>query len=102
MGKTIIKKVGPDAILYRDDKTGIAWIQDGSTGLGHSVHPNIDVTGNVRGMKSRGYWGPNDKIVRSHGFNYNISRFVASDELDNIVADYCMCEECKKRRTPEV
>jgi hypothetical protein len=96
--KRLIKEVKPYTNLYIDDNTGIAWIEDGSTGTGHSVHPNIDVTGSVRGMKDRGYWGKNDKVVRSHGWQYNISKFVASDELDNIVADYCQCEECKKRR----
>jgi hypothetical protein len=96
--KRLIKEVKPNANLYIDDNTGIAWIEDGSTGMGHSVHPNIDITGSVRGMKDRGYWGKHDKIVRSHGWQYNISKFVISDELDNIVADYCQCECCKERR----
>jgi len=98
MSKQFIKEIKPYANLYRDDKTGIAWIEDSSTGLGHSVHPNIDESGSVRGMKERGYWGKDDKIVKSHGWQYNTSRFVVSDELDKISADYCMCEECKKRR----
>lgn len=98
MSKQFIKEVKPYANLYRDDKTGIAWIEDGSTGMGHSVHPNIDESGSVKGMRDRGYWGKEDKIVKSHGWQYNTSRFVASDELDNIVADYCMCEECQNRR----
>ena len=37
--------------LYRDDKSGLAWVEDGSTGLGHSAHPNISATGSVKGMK---------------------------------------------------
>lgn len=96
--KQFIRDINQYAKLYRDDKTGIAWIEDGSTGMGYSVHPNIDITGSVKGMKDRGYWGKDDKIARSHGWQYNISRFVVSDELDNIVADECQCEECKKRR----
>lgn len=96
--KKLIKEVKPYCNLYIDEKTGIAWIENGSTGMGHSVHPNIDISGSVRGMKERGYWNKEDKIVRSHGWQYNISKFVCSDELDEIVAEYCQCEECKKRR----
>jgi hypothetical protein len=66
--------------------------------MGHSVHPNIDITGSVRGMKQLGYWDKTDKIVRSHGWQYNISKFVVSNELDKIVAEYCQCEGCKARR----
>ena len=96
--KRFIKEVKEYADLYVDDKTGIAWIENGSTGMSHSVHPNIDSSGSVRGMKNLGYWDKNDKIVRSHGYQYNISRLVISDELDKIVADYCNCESCRERR----
>ena len=30
--KQFIKKIGDHVILYRDDKIGIAWIEDGRTG----------------------------------------------------------------------
>ena len=96
--KKFIREVKNHVFLYRDDKTGIAWIEDGNTGLEHSVHPNIDTTGSVRGMKEQGYWGKDDKIVCSHGWQYDISKFVTDDKLDNIVANECQCEECKKRR----
>lgn len=55
MKNTYVRNVGPCAELHRDRKNGIAWIKDGSTGLGHSCHANIDVTGSVRGMKVLGY-----------------------------------------------
>lgn len=98
MGKILIKEIRPYKKLYRDEKTGIAWIESNSTGLGYSVHPNISSTGSVKGMKDRGYWNKKDKIVKSHGWQYNISQFITNDDLSKIVADYCMCEECKKRR----
>ena len=93
-----IKSVGKCANLYRNDSTGIAWISDGSTGIQHSVHPNIHRTGSVRGMKELGYWDKTDKMARCNGYIYNISKFVCDDEYDRIVADECMCECCKKRR----
>lgn len=65
--KQFIKEVKPYCKLYRDDTNGIAWIENGSTGMGHSVHPNIGISGSVRGMKNLGYWDKDDKIVRSHG-----------------------------------
>lgn len=98
--KTFIREVKPYCNLYRDSKTGIAWIEDGSTGCGHSCHPNIDASGSVRGMKERGYWNKDDTTVRSHGFIYNISKFSIDDknELDLIVAGECNCNSCVERR----
>ena len=72
MAKVKIREVKPFAILYRDDKNGIAWIEDGSSGCGFSVHANIDASGSVIGMKKLGYWGKKDRTIRSHGFIYNI------------------------------
>ena len=98
MAKQFIREVKPYAKLYRDDRTGIAWVQDGSSGCGFSVHSNIDASGSVRGMKQLGYWGKKDRVRRSNGFNYNIDTFVVSDELDEIAAEYCNCEACLERR----
>lgn len=104
MTKQFIRKVNPYAKLYRDDKNGIAWIKDGSTGLGISVHPNIDKSGSVIGMKNLGYWGKNDRIVESHGFKYNIDRFECDEKSDfeKIVAKECMCQGCIKRRLSNI
>ena len=78
-------------ILYRDSKTGIAWVDNGSTGQGHSAHPNISATGSIRGMKALGYWGKSDRCVRSHGFIYNIDKLVVSDDLDELARRNCKC-----------
>lgn len=88
--KQKLQKVGEHAILYRDTITGIAWVEDGSTGCGHSCHPNIDVTGNVRGMRRLG-WGKDERVVRSHGFKYNVDLVVVSDEYDEIARQNCLC-----------
>jgi len=100
MSKTLLRQVNKYQPMYIDNNTGIVWIEDGSTGMGISVHPNIDVTGSVKGMKELGYWDKTDKIVRSHGYNYNISKFVCNedDTLEMIVSENCQCEECIKRR----
>lgn len=100
MAKQFIKEVKPYAKLYKDTNTGIAWIEDGSTGCGHSCHANIDSSGSVRGMKSLGYWGKEDRTIRSHGFIYNIDSFVVDkeNELDLIVAEHCTCQGCLERR----
>jgi hypothetical protein len=89
--KLKITEVAPYKTLYRDTRTGIAWVEDGSTGNGHTCHPNIDRSGSVRGMKKLGYWRKDDRMVRSHGFIYNIDSFVATDELDWIAAEHCQC-----------
>lgn len=98
MARQFIGNVKPYVDLYRDDRTGIAWVVDGSTGMGHSCHASIDASGSVRGMKKLGYWGKKDRVRRSNGLNYNIDTFVVSDELDEIAAEYCNCEACLERR----
>lgn len=55
MARKMIRKINKYATLYRDDKNGIAWIEDGSAGLEHSCHPNIAASGSVIGMKNLGY-----------------------------------------------
>ena len=99
MAKKLIKEIRSYVKLYRDTN-GIAWIEDGSTGLGISVHPNLDKSGSVTGMKKLGYWDKSDRIVLSHGWKYNIDRFVCDkkNDLEMIVADECMCRACLKRR----
>lgn len=89
--KQLIKEVAPYKKLYRDTRTGIAWIEDGTVGLGHSCHANIDETGSVRGMKARGYWGKNDRTVKSHGWIYNIDTLVVSSPEDEIARQHCRC-----------
>lgn len=98
--KQFIREINQYANLYRDDRTGIAWIENGSTGLGYSCHPNIDKSGSVIEMKQRGYWDKTDRIVQSHGYKYNIDRLVINekDKLDLIVSDECMCQACIERR----
>lgn len=98
MAKVFIREVAPYANLYKDDRNGLAWIEDGSTGMGHSVHANIDATGSVRGMKERGYWNKKDRTIRSHGFIYNIDTFVCSSDLDRICAAECSCVACCERK----
>ncbi len=106
MAKRMIREIEPGVILYRDDKTGIAWIADGRTGCGISIHSNISDTGSARGMKHLGYWKKKDRTVRSHGFIYNIDTLVYdwdkgsyNRELEDIVANECMCQSCVERRS---
>ena len=84
-------KVGEHTTLKTDPATGIAWVEDTSTGIGHSCHGNIDASGSVRGMKARGWWRKTDRTVRSHGFIYNIDTLIISDELDEIARQNCRC-----------
>lgn len=91
MAKELVKKLGDHQHLYRDTVSGIAWVADGSLGLGHSCHANIDASGSVTGMKQRGYWRKEDRTTRSHGFIYNIDTLVISDDLDAVAAQHCRC-----------
>lgn len=99
MAKHMIEKVGEYAKLFRYDN-GIAVVEDGSTGLCFSVHPNISVTGSVRGMKLNGYWDKDDKTVRAGSYIFNISRVVVDKEepYEVIASQNCECETCTNLR----
>lgn len=91
ISKVLVEIIRPHVKLYRDPKTGIAWVEDGTTGTGHSCHPNIHATGSVRGMKQRGHWGKHDRTVRSHGWIYNIDHSIVTGDLDAIACAHCNC-----------
>lgn len=91
MRKVLIKKLAEHVNLYRDPKTGLAWVEDGSTGNGHTAHPSIHASGSVHGMKKLGYWDKSDRTVQSHGFIYNIDTLIITDEYDQIAAEHCRC-----------
>ncbi len=86
-----VRDVGQHQTLYLDADTGIAWVENGSLGLSHSCHPNIDRSGSVAGMKALGYWSRDDRTVESHGFIFNIDECIVSDELDELARDHCRC-----------
>ena len=91
MAKQLIKQIEEYVELYRDARTGIAWVENGKTGNEHSAHPNINATGSVKGMKKLGYWAKDARTVRCHGTIYNIDSFVVTDAYDDIARQYCQC-----------
>jgi hypothetical protein len=93
--KTLVKEIKPYIELHMDRNTGIAWVENGSTGNGHSAHPSIDATGSVKGMKNLGYWKNDDITVKSHGSIYNVSKIVVTDEYDQIAKENCRCIGCR-------
>ena len=101
--KQLIKVLDEHVKMYKDPRTGLVWIENGRTGLGHSAHPNISDTGSVTGMKRLGYWREKDRTVRSHGFIYNVDHVVISDELDRKAALACQCIACRcaNKATPQ-
>ena len=89
--KTFIKKLAEHIELHFDERSGIAWVENGNSGNGHTCHPNIDASGSVAGMKKLGYWRKEDRTVRSHGFIYNIDSLVVSDKWDEEARKHCRC-----------
>lgn len=99
--KKLIREIKEYTTLYRDDTSGIAWIEDGSTGMGISIHSSIDSSGSVRGMKNLGYWQKADRTIRSHGWIYNIDTLIVdhNNPLEKLLADTeCKCQACIERR----
>lgn len=91
MSKQLIQQVSEHVTLYRDSRTGIAWVENGSTGGAHSAHANIDRSGSIRGMVRLGYWKESDRKVRCGGAIYNIDTLVTTDDYDCLAADNCHC-----------
>ena len=96
MGK-IVTNLGNYRELWQYDN-GIAVVKNGTTGLIHSIYPNIDKSGCVHGMKQLGYWKKDDTIVTAGGFKYNISKLIFDrhDTDDMIAYKKCNCVGCKK------
>lgn len=92
--KQKVADLGRYRVLYRDVDSGIAWVENGRAGLGHTCHPNIDGSGSVAGLISRGWWKRDDRKIRSHGFIYNVDQFILSDILDFVAACHCTCPGC--------
>jgi len=95
-----IKKLDDGATLMRDDRTGIAAIHNGRDGINYTLHPSIDKTGSVRGMKKLGYWGKDDRVVRTGSYQYNIDHVVSTEneKYDKILKQECRCSACLMRR----
>lgn len=89
--KTFVREIEPYIELHKCNRTGIAWVENGKAGCGHSAHPNIDSTGSVSGMKKLGYWAEDAQTVKTNGAIYNIDRLVVTDKYDQIAADHCDC-----------
>jgi hypothetical protein len=97
MAKQLIQRFDEYHILYRDEATGIARVEDTHLGCSHSAHSNIDRTGSVRGMKAKGYWRKSDRTARAFGFIYNLDTLIVGDEYDRIAAAACRCIACRER-----
>jgi hypothetical protein len=74
--------LNPYQRLYCDPQTGLAWIENGSAGLAHTLHPNCEANRYTR----RKY--PERLEVR--GFLYDVQSSV-SDEFAPILQKYCAC-----------
>jgi hypothetical protein len=68
-------------ITVRTQK-GLVQLRNGSSGTGHSPFINVDRTANLAGLRKLYRWGKDDKLVRAHGFIYNLNMPSVTDELD--------------------
>ena len=99
--KTLVKQIEEYVELHVCPRTGVAWVENGNTGCGHSAHSNIDATGSIRGMKNLGHWKQDARTRKTHGFIYNIDSYVVTDMYDEVAAKACRCAACNERRVAE-
>ena len=85
------QELAPRIVLMWDDETGIAWIENYMTGIGHAAHPNIKRPRSADDMKRRGAWGKDDRVVQSQSFIYNIDRLSIHEPLDDVARQHCQC-----------
>lgn len=72
-----------------DPHTGLAWIEDGTAGVAHSAHPNVEA--NKYSRRKYFDW------IECRGFLYSPDIF-RSTELDKLAARYCQCPSCQRSR----
>jgi hypothetical protein len=73
----------------QDPSTGLVWIEDGTAGVAHSAHPNVEANRETRRLHPT--W------LECRGFLYSPDVFT-STELDKLAAAYCQCGPCKDSR----
>ena len=101
--KTFIKEIKKHANLYTCPRTGLAWIENGTTGTKHTLHANIYDSGSVRGMKQSGYWRKEDRTVKTNGFIYNVDTMCNDDneEFNFYLKKYCQCPGCSEKKAAD-
>lgn len=77
--------------LYRDPITGIAWVEDTSSGMADSLHPNIGPRPTMGG--ARRLYGPTGRPVRVGQYIYNRAEYIGASEEQNRAAllGACRC-----------
>lgn len=70
-----------------DPATGLVWIEDGTAGVAHSAHPNVEANRITRKLREYAGW------IEVRGFLYSPEVF-ASTDLDKLAAKYCQCSPC--------
>ena len=101
--KKVVRKIDEYTTLLRDTRTGVAVVRSMRLGCEFSIHPNIDKTGSVLGMKKNGYWGKHDRVARCFGAIFDIDKVfhdgdVAGENYDDLLGHECMCAACCEKR----
>jgi hypothetical protein len=91
--KKLVRAVGPTAKLFRDKKTGVAWVEDvqGNVTVTHAAHPRIEEPGRVSLMVKNGMWKKTDRVVKCGPAAYNIDVRACTTPLDYLAANACAC-----------
>lgn len=82
------KRLGEYRHAKYDPLSGLVWIEDGTAGIAHSAHPNVEANKYSRKDKRFVGW------IEVRGFLYSPERFVSTD-LDRLAAEYCKCPTCR-------
>jgi hypothetical protein len=93
MGKILVQEVTTSLKLYRDERTGVAWVEDLEGNLVLTPHPFIGKGDSIRTMKLRGIWKRDCRTAASHGLIHNISwcRTDLDNPLDVLAMRACRC-----------
>lgn len=85
MTEQLIEQLSPCVAVWRDEETGLAWVDAG--GRKFFCHP--DTVG--RGSPAAKWWAENARTLSFEGYLYNIDEMVIAFEEDEIARQHCRC-----------
>lgn len=66
-------------------KKGVVGIKNYSDGYIQLAHPDIDITGSIKGMKNKKYWEKDDKIIQVFNRKVNVSKTIINNIIDEFI-----------------
>lgn len=84
--------------IYRNIKTGIAFVDDTEHGVIWSCHPMLSSDASIQMTRVNGIWKKEASIARNNGFIFNVDELDIVNPYNRLMLNYCECRGCRRRR----